>query len=91
MNTARYEGTRQKADLASIILQDVGLNHHGGKFKWHFYDIFDFCVHVHCAANARIVFYGLFSDFLVICQSVHCSNGLKNANDMRKKAPKLKN
>lgn len=30
LNTARYEGTRQKADLTSIILQDVGLNHHGG-------------------------------------------------------------
>lgn len=33
LNTARYEGTRQKADLVSIILQDVGINHHGGKFK----------------------------------------------------------
>lgn len=33
LNTARYEGTRQKADLASVILQDVGLNHHGGMFK----------------------------------------------------------
>lgn len=32
LNTARYEGTRQKADLASIILQDVGLNYGGGKF-----------------------------------------------------------
>lgn len=30
LNTARYEGTRQKADLASIVLQDVGLSHHGG-------------------------------------------------------------
>lgn len=33
LNTARYEGTRQKADLASVILQDVGLSHHGGRFK----------------------------------------------------------
>lgn len=32
LNTARYEGTRQKADLASIVLQDVGLGHHGGTF-----------------------------------------------------------
>lgn len=32
LNTARYEGTRQKADLASIVLQDVGLGHYGGTF-----------------------------------------------------------
>lgn len=42
LNTARYEGTRQKADLASVILQDVGLNHHGGKWKrrrcWWYYE-----------------------------------------------------
>lgn len=28
LNTARYEGTRQKADLTSVILQDVGLSQH---------------------------------------------------------------
>ncbi|XP_031627077.1 probable G-protein coupled receptor CG31760 isoform X2 [Contarinia nasturtii] len=30
LNTARYEGTRQKADLATIILQDFGVYTHAG-------------------------------------------------------------
>lgn len=46
MNTARYEGTRQKADLASLILQDVGLNHHGGKRLVMFADCDDVMVMV---------------------------------------------
>ena len=31
LNAERYEGARQKADLAAIVLQDVGVNRHGGK------------------------------------------------------------
>lgn len=31
LNAERYEGTRQKADLAAVVLQDVGVNRHGGK------------------------------------------------------------
>lgn len=30
LNVDRYEGTRQKADLAAIVLQDVGVSHHVG-------------------------------------------------------------
>lgn len=30
LNTDRYEGTRQKADLAANVLQDVGVSHHVG-------------------------------------------------------------
>lgn len=32
LNADRYESTRQKADLAALVLQDVGVNRHGGKF-----------------------------------------------------------
>lgn len=31
LNADRFEGTRQKADLAAVVLQDVGVNRHGGK------------------------------------------------------------
>lgn len=31
INTERYEGSRQKVDLAAVVLQDVGVNRHGGK------------------------------------------------------------
>lgn len=31
LNTERYEGARQKADLAAVVLQDVGINRHGSK------------------------------------------------------------
>ena len=31
LNTERYEGARQKADLAAVVLQEVGVNRHGGK------------------------------------------------------------
>lgn len=30
LNVDRYESARQKADLAAAILQDVGVNRHGG-------------------------------------------------------------
>lgn len=32
LNTERYEGARQKADLAAVVLQDVGVNRHGGMY-----------------------------------------------------------
>lgn len=31
INKERYEGSRQKADLAAVVLQEVGINRHGGK------------------------------------------------------------
>lgn len=31
LNTERYEGARQKVDLAAVVLQDVGVNRHGGE------------------------------------------------------------
>lgn len=31
INTERYEGSRQKVDLAAVVLQEVGVNRHGGK------------------------------------------------------------
>lgn len=31
LNTARYEGARQKVDLAAAVLAEVGVNRHGGK------------------------------------------------------------
>lgn len=31
INTERYERSRQKADLAAVVLQEVGVNRHGGK------------------------------------------------------------
>lgn len=34
LNTERYEGSRQKADLAAVVLQDVGVNRHGGKLTF---------------------------------------------------------
>lgn len=30
-NTERYDGARQKSDLASVVLQDLGFNRHSGK------------------------------------------------------------
>lgn len=30
LNTERYESARQKVDLAAVVLQDVGVNRHGG-------------------------------------------------------------
>lgn len=35
LNAERYESTRQKADLAALVLQDVGVNRHGGKLFFH--------------------------------------------------------
>lgn len=32
LNTQRYDGSRQKADLAAVVLQDVGFIRHGGEF-----------------------------------------------------------
>lgn len=29
LNTERYDGARQKVDLAALVLQDVGVNRHG--------------------------------------------------------------
>lgn len=31
LNTQRYDGARQKSDLASVILQDLGFNRHSGE------------------------------------------------------------
>lgn len=31
INAQRYDGSRQKADLAAIVLQEVGLSRHSGK------------------------------------------------------------
>lgn len=31
LSADRYEAARQKADLASMVLQDVGVNRHGGE------------------------------------------------------------
>jgi hypothetical protein len=31
INTERYDGSRQKADLAAVVLQDVGFVRHGGE------------------------------------------------------------
>jgi hypothetical protein len=31
LTTERYDGVRQKSDLASVILQDLGFNHHPGE------------------------------------------------------------
>lgn len=41
LNTERYDGARQKSDLASVILQEMGFNHHSGecdvrKCNWKF-------------------------------------------------------
>ena len=32
LNTERYDGARQKSDLASVILQDLGFNRHSGEY-----------------------------------------------------------
>jgi hypothetical protein len=32
LTTERYDGVRQKSDLASVILQDLGFNRHSGEF-----------------------------------------------------------
>lgn len=32
INSERYEGSRQKVDLAAVVLQEVGVNRHGGKY-----------------------------------------------------------
>lgn len=34
LNTERYDGARQKSDLASVILQDLGFNKHSGEYLW---------------------------------------------------------
>lgn len=34
LNTERYDAARQKSDLASVILQDLGFNRHSGKFRF---------------------------------------------------------
>ena len=31
LNTERYDGARQKADLAATVLQDIGFVHHTGE------------------------------------------------------------
>jgi len=31
LNTERYDGARQKSDLASVVLQDLGFNRHSGE------------------------------------------------------------
>lgn len=33
INSERYESSRQKADLAASILQEVGIIRHGGEFE----------------------------------------------------------
>ena len=33
LNTERYDGVRQKSDLASVILQDLGFSRHSGELK----------------------------------------------------------
>lgn len=38
INTERYEGSRQKVDLAAVVLQEVGVNRHGGKNKFDYYN-----------------------------------------------------
>lgn len=30
LETSRYDGTRQKADMAALLLQELGINHHNG-------------------------------------------------------------
>lgn len=32
-NTERYDGARQKSDLASVVLQDLGFNRHSGELS----------------------------------------------------------
>lgn len=32
LNAERYEGSRQKAELAADIIQEVGINKHSGKY-----------------------------------------------------------
>lgn len=36
IDTTRYEGTRQKADMAALLLQDLGVSHHNGMLQ-HFF------------------------------------------------------
>lgn len=33
LQTNRYDGTRQKADMAALLLQEVGVNHHNGEYS----------------------------------------------------------
>jgi hypothetical protein len=33
LNTELYDGARQKSDLASVILQDLGFSRHSGEFR----------------------------------------------------------
>jgi G protein-coupled receptor 158 len=37
LNVERYDGARQKADLAAIVLQEVGVSRHGGEYKYNYY------------------------------------------------------
>lgn len=32
LNTHRYDGARQKVDLAATVLQEVGVQRHGGEY-----------------------------------------------------------
>lgn len=32
LSTARFEGARQKADMAAMLLKDLGIAHHNGEF-----------------------------------------------------------
>lgn len=59
LNADRYESTRQKADLAALVLQDVGVNRHGGKFIvyicWH-HIVFFLCLFLFLALDGHILF-----------------------------------
>lgn len=33
LNTQQYDGARQKSDLASAVLQEMGFNRHSGEFE----------------------------------------------------------
>lgn len=39
LTTARYDGVRQKSDLASSILQELGFNRHSGEHKLFSFDL----------------------------------------------------
>lgn len=40
LNTVKYDGARQKSDLASVILQDLGFNRHSGMIELNTFIIF---------------------------------------------------
>lgn len=39
LNTERYDGARQRSDLASVILQELGFNRHSGKLSFVYFII----------------------------------------------------